>query len=186
MFNDIIIITITPSSKLMNDTMVIIITEVRVIGVNAMWKNSHFSVDHYLTFIKLDPSMFQTSVRIGKVPKICHRVLFGGWLIAPEDNMKSYFDRSNLQKVVTSWSWLMIFVHFRPQVTQKLFFPNVPRFNGTFKFGDDLASIDIQRGRDYGLRSFNDYRQGCDLPKFNDFESMASVFGSDVSETIRF
>ncbi|XP_053605798.1 chorion peroxidase [Plodia interpunctella] len=43
-------------------------------------------------------------------------------------------------------------------------------FHGGNPFGLDLASINIQRGRDYGVRSYNEYRRLVGLSPFVDFK----------------
>lgn len=49
-------------------------------------------------------------------------------------------------------------------------------FRGGNPYGVDLASINIQRGRDHGLRPYNDYRELTGLPRITDFNE----FGSEV------
>ncbi|XP_028026294.1 chorion peroxidase-like [Bombyx mandarina] len=59
-------------------------------------------------------------------------------------------------------------------------------FRGTNPYGLDLASINIQRGKDYGVRSYNSYRRLCGLQPFESFEQfpqsaakrLASVYES--------
>ncbi|KAK7872171.1 hypothetical protein R5R35_001734 [Gryllus longicercus] len=60
--------------------------------------------------------------------------------------------------------------YFTSEITKFLFRNGRP-------FGQDLRAIDIQRGRDHGLASYNDYRHFCGLPKARSFED----FGDYIS-----
>ncbi|KAL0125820.1 hypothetical protein PUN28_004702 [Cardiocondyla obscurior] len=60
--------------------------------------------------------------------------------------------------------------YFDREITQFLF------RRGKF-LGSDLRAIDIQRDRDHGIASYNDYREYCGLPRaktFNDFSDYIS------------
>lgn len=59
------------------------------------------------------------------------------------------------------------------QVTEELF--------GNF----DMSSINIQRGRDHGLRTYNDYRDLCKLPRLSSFDNWPEVSDAAVRERIR-
>ncbi|CAG9836264.1 unnamed protein product [Diabrotica balteata] len=54
------------------------------------------------------------------------------------------------------------------EITQFLFRAGQP-------FGQDLKSFDIQRNRDHGLASYNDYRQFCGLTRAHTFEGFLDV-----------
>lgn len=50
-------------------------------------------------------------------------------------------------------------------------------FRNGNRLGTDLRAIDIQRNRDHGLASYNDYREYCGLPRarvFSDFSDYIS------------
>lgn len=40
-------------------------------------------------------------------------------------------------------------------------------------YGVDIASINIQRGRDHGLRPYNDYRELVGQPRITSFEEFS-------------
>ncbi|XP_060524145.1 chorion peroxidase [Cylas formicarius] len=52
-------------------------------------------------------------------------------------------------------------------------------------FGVDLASINVQRGRDHGLRPYNDYRELVGLERFKDFASFGSEMGGKLASVYK-
>ncbi|XP_044731417.1 peroxidase [Chrysoperla carnea] len=57
-------------------------------------------------------------------------------------------------------------------------------FRGNNILGQDLRSIDIQRNRDHGLASYNDYRQFCGLPRAQTFEGFLDLISKDNVEKL--
>jgi len=65
------------------------------------------------------------------------------------------------------------------EVSQKLFHSrNKP-------YGMDLASVDIQRGRDVGLSGYNSWLNFCGFTKFVDFDDMAREFEVEFVEKLK-
>ena len=48
------------------------------------------------------------------------------------------------------------------------------------RFGLDLPTFNIHRGRDYGLGSYNDYREMCGLPRGKTWKDFHDVLDPEV------
>lgn len=57
-------------------------------------------------------------------------------------------------------------------------------FRRGMPFGGDLRAIDIQRNRDHGLASYNDFREFCGLRRANAWEDFLDLISQRVSESL--
>lgn len=49
-------------------------------------------------------------------------------------------------------------------------------------FGMDLVALNIQRGRDHGIPSYNDWREYCGMPKITDFSQLAEIMTPESAQ----
>ncbi|XP_061391455.1 peroxidase [Musca vetustissima] len=69
-------------------------------------------------------------------------------------------------------------INFDREIKHFLFRRNMP-------FGSDLRAIDIQRNRDHGLASYNDFRQFCGLRRAESWEDYADLIDRAIIEKLK-
>ncbi|XP_068223713.1 peroxidase-like isoform X1 [Palaemon carinicauda] len=58
-------------------------------------------------------------------------------------------------------------------------------FKGSLPFGLDLVALNLQRGRDHGIRGYTEWRTHCRLDPINSFSDLSSVMKDDAIEGFR-
>lgn len=68
--------------------------------------------------------------------------------------------------------------NYDPEIRHFLFRANRP-------FGGDLRAIDIQRNRDHGLASYNDYREFCGLGRAHRWEDFLDLISEKLVQRLQ-
>lgn len=66
------------------------------------------------------------------------------------------------------------------EITNHLFEDSAVPFSGL-----DLAALNIQRGREHGLRSYNDYRAVCNLRRARSFNDLSREIKPELIEKLQ-
>lgn len=69
-------------------------------------------------------------------------------------------------------------INFDPEIKHFLFRRGNP-------FGGDLRALDIQRNRDHGLASYNDFREFCGLNRAKSWEDFADLLSPKTIENLQ-
>lgn len=88
-----------------------------------------------------------------------------------------YFDPSKIQEPHSFDSMMYSFGQQSQQLADNSMSAGLTHhlFQRENPFGLDLAALNIQRGRDFGLRPYNDYRELAGLPRITDFYELGEM-----------
>ncbi|KAE8751415.1 hypothetical protein FOCC_FOCC001989 [Frankliniella occidentalis] len=83
-------------------------------------------------------------------------------------------------QLLTYRDWLqwLIVLQIESSITNKM-------FRGRNAFGSDLMSVDIQRGREHGLPSYNEYREHCRLRRAESFDDFNDTISAENIALLR-
>lgn len=68
-------------------------------------------------------------------------------------------------------------INYDPEIKHFLFKRNMP-------FGGDLRALDVQRNRDHGLASYNDYREFCGMRRAQRWEDFLDLLSAKSVENL--
>ncbi|XP_023294043.2 peroxidase isoform X1 [Lucilia cuprina] len=106
--------------------------------------------------------------------------------------LSDYFDRQDSMKLLMEGNNFDSLIRGLATQLEKRADGNVDReikhhFDRKFfdEFGTDLKAIDIQRGRDYGLPSYNDYREQCGLARAYQWSDFINEISEEKIELLK-
>ncbi|XP_075231368.1 peroxidase-like [Lycorma delicatula] len=110
-----------------------------------------------------------------------HRQSYGALRLSDYFNRPGVIEQGdnydNLARGLNTQSQETVDPFFTSEITDFLFRNGKP-------FGRDLRATDIQRGRDHGLASYNDFRHFCGLPKASKFEDFGDYISPENIEKL--
>lgn len=140
----------------------------------------------------VDPSVIQGHATAGF--RYFHSAIQGKLELIAEDRrsygalrLSDYFNRPGVIEQGDNFDNLGRGLQTQPQETVDPFFTSEITdflFRNGKPFGRDLRAIDIQRGRDHGLASYNDYRHFCGLPKATKFQDFGDYISPENIEKL--
>lgn len=102
--------------------------------------------------------------------------------------MSDWLNRPAIVEVGNNYDSLIRGLCTQPeQLTDRNFGPEIKHFlfKGSGIFGNDLRAIDIQRNRDHGLASYNDYREFCGLNRAKSWEDFLDLISPKSLEILQ-
>ncbi|XP_047478560.1 LOW QUALITY PROTEIN: chorion peroxidase-like [Penaeus chinensis] len=159
----------------------------REFGINV--RNSGFSFDYNPNINANMNNEFSTAAfRFGHTLVQGTLRLFSGDGSVSTIQLRDHFNSPHLisrpgmlDPIVRSFTQLAI-QKFDPFITQDLtnHLFQTPRFN----FGMDLMSLNIQRGRDHAIATYNDMRQICGLKRANNFQDITDQIPTPIAQNL--
>ncbi|XP_070490690.1 peroxidase-like [Chironomus tepperi] len=106
--------------------------------------------------------------------------------IEKELRMSDYYFRPHIIEEIGNFDGLLRGLMSQPaEDYDESFDPEVRSFLFKFdkKVGSDLTALDIQRGRDHGLPSYNDLREFCGLPRATEWKDFKDhIIGKNIAK----
>lgn len=102
--------------------------------------------------------------------------------------LSDWFNRPAIVEAGDNYDFLIRGLGTQPeQLTDINVDPEVKHFlfRGGRPFGGDLRAIDVQRNRDHGLASYNDYREFCGLRRAERWEDFLDLISTKSLENLQ-
>lgn len=130
------------------------------------FKDYNYYFNWLLTFIVLISLIAESRSRVGSLR-------LSDWLNRPVI-VESGDNYDFLSRGLATQPEELTDINFDTEIKHFLFRRGMP-------FGSDLRAIDVQRNRDHGLASYNDFRQFCGLRRASSWEDFLDLISQKVN-----